>query len=154
MCSSDLGGPLRLSLQQAVDLALAPQGDARLQSAAQAVKQAQARAGQSRAGLLPTLEGSVSAQNLTRSLSAGGIIVNIPLSGFSFPDLVGPFTLFDFRSAVSQNILDLSVFKKYQAAKSGVTAAEAERNSVGDRVATETARLYLTAWREIGRAHV
>jgi outer membrane protein TolC len=145
--AAQAGAPLRLSLQQAVELALAPQGDARLQVAAQAVKQAQARAGQSRAGLLPTLEGSTNAQNLTRSLSAGGIIVNIPLPGFAFPDLVGPYTLFDFRSAVSQNILDLGVLKRYQAAKSGVTAAEAERNNVGDQVATQTARFYLAAWR-------
>src|SRR5437899_2098894 len=57
---------LRLSLKEAVGIALAPGGNVRVRLAAESIRQARARAGQSRAALLPRVEASIGEQNLTR----------------------------------------------------------------------------------------
>jgi hypothetical protein len=76
------GSQLELSLKQAVDLALAPQGNVRVQLAEELVRQAQARSAQSRAALLPNIESFVSQQNRTVNLAAFGIQIVIPIPGF------------------------------------------------------------------------
>src|SRR5437870_2689113 len=70
---------LAISLKQAVELALAPQGNVRVQLAEELIRQAQARWSQSRAALLPNLDASVSQQNQTRNLTALGIRIVIPI---------------------------------------------------------------------------
>lgn len=139
--------PVRLSLEQAVEMALAPEGNARVQLAAHQVRQAEARTSQARAALLPDVAASVGEQNQTRNLAAFGIRFEVPLPGFAFPELVGPFTTFDARASVAQNIFDLSAVRRYQAARRGARAAAAERESVAEQVAAQVARLYLAAQR-------
>ena len=65
--------PLRLSMKRAVELATSPEGNASIQIAGEAVKQAQSREAQARAALLPALDAAVTEQNLTRNLAAMGI---------------------------------------------------------------------------------
>ncbi len=74
-------GRARLSLRSAVEMALAPEGNARVQLAREAVRQAQARSAQSRAALLPDLSSTLSQQKLTRNLSALGVRFNLPAAG-------------------------------------------------------------------------
>ena len=50
--------PLELSLKQAIEMALAPDGNARVRLAQEAVRQAQSRSAQARAALLPNLDAS------------------------------------------------------------------------------------------------
>ncbi len=150
---------LRLSLKEAMEIALSPEGNFRVRQAAESVLQARARAGQSRAALLPRLEASVSEQNLTRNLEAFGIRFNIPVPGFSVPVFVGPFNVFDARAAVSQTILDLSSIRRHQASRAGVLQASAESENTRDLVRGQVARLYLNAQRadqvlETARANV
>lgn len=46
--------PLKLSLKQAVDLALSPDGSTQVQLAGEGIRQAQAKSAESRSALLPT----------------------------------------------------------------------------------------------------
>ena len=89
---------LAISLRQAVDLATAPDGNARVALAAELVEQANSQSNQSRAALLPHVEGSVSQQSIVRNLEAVGFQFDTPpFPGFNFPVVVGPFDVFDAR---------------------------------------------------------
>jgi outer membrane protein TolC len=138
---------LRLNLKQAVDLALGPEGSARIRLAEELIRQAEARSAQSRAALLPNLDATVSQQSVTRNLAAFGIRVQLPIPGFSFPVFVGPFNVFDARATASQTVFDLSSFRRYQAAKAGISHAEAEREGAQDEVREQVARAYLAVLR-------
>ncbi|MBI3940349.1 MAG: TolC family protein [Acidobacteria bacterium] len=139
--------PLRLSLKQAVDLALAPEGNARIQLAEALVRQTEARRMQSRAALLPSLESSLLEQNQTRNLAAFGIRIAAPIPGFQFPEVVGPFTVFDARLTLSQSLLDFSSIRRYQASHLAVGAARTESESARDAITGLVSRLYATALR-------
>ncbi|MBI4456089.1 MAG: TolC family protein [Acidobacteria bacterium] len=142
---------LQLSLKQAVDLALAPEGNAQVQLANELVRQTRDRLAQSRAPLLPNFESSVLQQNLTRNLAAFGIRIATPIPGFRFPEIVGPFDVFDARLTVSQSIFDFSSIRRFQAARIGVRVAETEVENVQDGVAAQVARLYVSALRAEAR---
>ena len=150
---------LPLSLKQAIDLALAPQGNVRVQLAEELIRQAQARSAQARAALLPNLDSSVSLQNQTRNLAAFGIRIAIPLPGFVSPEFVGPFNTFDARATLSQSIFDLSLIRRFQASRAGLQSTRMEKESTDDQVANQVARAYLTGLRaeakvEANRANV
>src|ERR1044071_8446621 len=114
--------PLQLSLKRAVEIATSPEGSARIQLAGEAVKAAESRQSQARAALLPNLDGSFTAQNLTRNLEAMGVRFESPIPGFQFPTFVGPFTTVDARVTGSQSEFDFSSFRQVQEARTGVTA--------------------------------
>ncbi|HYK90914.1 MAG TPA: TolC family protein [Acidobacteriota bacterium] len=145
--ATDPDRTLQLSLKQAVDIALSPDGNARVRIAEQLIRQAQARSAQARAALLPNLDASVSQQSQTRNLAAFGIRIQLPIPGFVFPTFVGPFSVFDARAAASQSVFDLSSIRRFQASRSGVTQAEAERESTQDQVVDQVARAYLASLR-------
>src|ERR1700720_4291044 len=82
---------LQLSLKQAVEMALAPEGSTRVKLAEEAMKQAEARRLEARAALLPDLEGYIQDQSETNNLKAFGFRVDAPpIPGFSVPAFVGP----------------------------------------------------------------
>lgn len=137
--------PLALSLNQAVDLALAPEGNARAQLAREMIRQARARAAQSRASLLPTVESGVAYQNQTRNLAAFGIRIELPIPGFHFPAMVGPFNTFDARATASQSLFDAASIRRFQAARTGVRAAESDDGGTRDQVTAAVAKAYLAA---------
>jgi hypothetical protein len=83
--ASSSGTSVELSLKQAVDLALAPDGNARVQLAEEFVRQAAARSAQARAALLPNLDGSLMQENRTVNLAALGIQIKLPIPGFVSP---------------------------------------------------------------------
>ncbi len=84
---------LSLSMKQAVDLALSPDGNARVQLAQELIRQSTTRAAQARATLLPNADAAFTTQNFTRNLKAFGVTVPIP----GFPEVVGPITTYDWR---------------------------------------------------------
>jgi outer membrane protein len=134
---------LRLSMEQAVEIALSPEGNTRILMAEEMIRQARAQAGQARAALLPNVEASIGQQNQTRNLEAVGLHFQIPIAGFTFPTLVGPFSVFDARATASQSVLDLSSIKRFQASRAGISQAEAERESAQDQVRNLVAHAYL-----------
>jgi outer membrane protein len=149
--SEDSGsGRLVLSLQKAVQMAISPEGNAQIQISGEALKQARARAAQARAALLPNVDSSVSYRNTTTNLRAFGLgfsIATIPGFPFSFPELVGPFNVFDARLTGSQTIFDFSSIRRFQASKAGTSAAESEMENAEEQVAARVARAYLSAIR-------
>ncbi len=139
--------PLELSLKQAVEMALAPDGNARVRLAQEAVKQAQSRSAQARAALLPNLDASVSEQNQTRNLASFGIKIAVPIPGFTFPEFVGPFSTFDARFSATQSVFDFGAIRRYQAARTSIQTAGEENDAAKDQVAGQVARQYLAAVR-------
>ncbi len=144
--------PLKLSMKQAVELALSPDGSARVQIAGESVRQAQMRSAESRAALLPDLESYVTERNQTENLAALGVSFHIPIPGFTFPTIVGPFNTFDARVTATQSVFDFSSIRKFQAARTGVRAAQADSDSARDQVSAQVASLYMMALAE--QAHV
>jgi outer membrane protein len=143
VCAAD--GPLPLSLRRAIDIASSPEGNTNVQLSGEALKQAQARSAQARAALLPDVNGSFGERNQTVNLAAMGIGFNLPILGFAFPRLVGPFTTMDARVTGSQTVFDFASIRRYQASKSGVEAAKSDAANVNDAVAAQVARAYLAA---------
>src|SRR5262245_57556000 len=80
--------PITISLKQAVDAALEPDGNTRIQLAEQMVRQAEARAAVARASLLPDTSASIGQQSRTTNLSAYGLQTG-EQSG-----IVGPYSTF------------------------------------------------------------
>jgi outer membrane protein len=140
-----------LSLKEAVELALSPEGNARARLAGQAVQIAGSRASQARAALLPNLDAAITEQDQTRNLAAMGIKFSIPIPGFTFPELVGPFGVFDARATVSQSLFDLSAIRRFQAARSAVRAARSDRAGADESVMGDVTRDYLLAWQAQSR---
>ena len=139
---------LQLSMKQAVDIALAPEGNTRVKLAEEAIKQAEARANQSRAALLPNLDGTISDQSETNNLKAFGFqFQTLPIPGFSIPSFVGPFELFDARVSATQTVLDFSAIRTYQASKIAIQAVKADNEGTRDQVTDQVARAYLSGLR-------
>lgn len=139
---------LQLSLKQAVDIALAPEGNTRVKLAEEAIRQAEARSAESRAALLPNLDSSITDENQTRNLKAFGFqFPNVPVLGFTIPTFVGPFDVFDARANANMNIFDFSAIRNYQASKVAIEAVKAENQGTRDQVTDQVARAYLTGLR-------
>lgn len=135
-----------LTLKQAVDLALAPEGNVRVQLARELIRQSSTRVQQARAALLPNVDASVVEQNFTRNLKAFGVAA--PAGGpFAFPEIVGPISTFDARGTLTQSIFDFSVIKRLAASKAGVELARAEEEAARNAVSDQAARAYLSLMR-------
>src|SRR5208282_2528498 len=105
LLAQDARAPISLSLKRAVEIATSPEGSAKVQLAAEALKQAQARSAEARAAFLPDLESSFSDESRTVNLAAQGLTsIKLPFAGFEFPTLVGPFDTMDARATVTQNV--------------------------------------------------
>lgn len=138
---------IQLSLKKAVEIALAPQGNSRVQLALESVKLAKARSAQARAALLPNLDGYVSQKNRTVNLQAIGVGVGPLAPLIENLTLVGPFNTFDARANLSQTVLDFSAIKRFQASRAGVSQAQAEDESTRDQTRELVTKAYLVALR-------
>ena len=142
--------PLVLSLKRAVELATSPKGSAQMQLAGEALRQAKARSEQARAALLPNVESSLTYRDQTVNLRANGLnfnILTLPGLTFAFPAMVGPFSVMDARITGSQSIFDFSSIRRFQASRSGISAAQADEDNTEEQVAARVARAYLLAIR-------
>ena len=142
-------GPIDLTLKHAVEVAISAEGNTNIQLSGWALKQAQARALQARAALLPDLEGAFSDRSSTVNLAAQGLTsIKLPIpGGFSFPSFVGPFSSADARLSVQQSVFDFASIRRLQASKVGVSAATQDMDSTAEKVAAQVARAYLAAVR-------
>jgi len=148
LCAVTLSAaPLELSLKRAVQLAVSPDGSARVRLAEESRKQAESRSTQAKAALLPDLSAGFNVQNLTRNLAAMGISVAVPIPGFRFPTFVGPFNTIDARVSATQSVFDISAIRRYQASKVVAASARSELRGSEEQVAAQVARAYLTAMR-------
>ena len=140
---------LPLSLRQAVEIALATEGNIRTRLAREGLDQAGARSAQARAALLPNLSSSLNYRDQTVNLRANGLRFQIPIEGtaFSFPELVGPYTVMDARISGTQSIFDYGAIRRFQSARAAVSAAQREVEGAEEEVAARIARAYLSAVR-------
>lgn len=149
---------LALSLRQAVEMATAPGGAARLELAREAARAAEARQRQALAPLLPNVDGSYTFRSFTNNLASFGI--QLPaVPGIAFPVFVGPIEVQDARASASQSLFDLAAIRRWQAAKAHARAAEMERDEALLKTKGAVARAYLNALRadaalEAARANV
>jgi len=149
---------LRLSLREAVEMAVAPGGAARADLAREAARAAEARRRQALAPLLPNVDGSYTFRSFTNNLASFGI--QFPAApGIAFPVFVGPIDVQDARASASQSLFDLAAIRRWQAAKAQARAAAAETEEALLRTRAAAAKAYLNALRadavlEAARANV
>jgi outer membrane protein len=138
------GAPAAMSLGEAVSIAAS--GTPAVQVAALRMAGAEARRGQARAALLPTLSGSAFSLERTYSLKATGIsFPKIP--GFSFPDLIGPVNQVDARLRASQSLFDAASWLRVRSAGLGVGVSRAEVEGSAETAAQTVALAYVRASR-------
>jgi outer membrane protein len=134
---------VRLSLEQAVGLALKqnPTQQIAKLNAAESVQDKNI----SRAELLPQADFRVadSANRINIQAQFGG--TRIP----GLPQHVGPYQLFSAGPSFSTPILDLSLWKKYQASRSGVDAAKANSLSTREQVTLLVVSQYIGTLRNV-----
>src|SRR6202166_4739458 len=139
---------LPLSLKRAVEIALAPDGSPRVTLSQESIRQAETRRLEARAAFLPDLESSVSDQRETVNLRTFGFnFTSALVPGFTFPSIVGPFSVFDARATASQTVFDFSSIRKYQEAKVNIEAAKSDFDATKNQVTDQVARAYVTTLR-------
>ena len=140
-------GTLQLSLKHAVEIAVTPEGSAKVALAQQLIRQAEDRVTESRAAFLPDIDGQVQEYNETVNLRAFGINFAAPVPGFSLPSIAGPFTVFDARASVQQSVFSYSDISKYQASRMSLLATRSDMSTTKDQVSDQVSRAYLTCLR-------
>jgi outer membrane protein TolC len=141
---------LQVSLKRAVEIALSPDGNNRVQLAVESIRIAEGQSAEARAAFLPSVDGTASYRNFTQNLAAFGISsqsFGLPGVVLPIPTVVGPINVYDMRLSGSLNILDASSIRRYQAARSAVQAAKADAQGTKDQVADQVARAYMTVIR-------
>jgi outer membrane protein len=129
---------LSLTLQQAVHLAL--ENNLQAQLAREGISQATGEKGLGLSALLPNLSGAAYQANLTSNLAAMG------LTAATFPGLdpfVGPFSRFDARVQLVQNVFNLAAIRRYQASAHGLALAREQERSAEQQVMIATVLSYL-----------
>ena len=120
-------------------------------------EQAEARARQSRAALLPTIEALGADGQRTFNTATLGLDLPTgtnPVTGEPNPPLfdqqgevLGPFRTIDLRGRASQTLFDYSAVERYRAARSSATASGADAASVAEQAASAAAAAYLRVLR-------
>jgi len=130
---------LREAIQRALEYNLGGVG------LATAVQQARGQARVSRSALLPNLNGALREDVQQTNLRAQGIRINLPIKGFSFPNIVGPFNYFDLRATLTQSVADMTAINNYRAARETVRADEQSMQDARDLIVLATGGAYLQA---------
>jgi len=108
-----------------------------------AVRQAQGQSQVARSALLPNASGYL-AENLQQTnLAAEGFRIHIPIPGFSFPTIIGPYNNIDLRGSVSQSIYDPTAWNNYHSSKDAVHAAQFSARDARDAVVLAVCGAYL-----------
>jgi len=136
---------MQLTLKRAVDIALTPEGSARVALAEQSIRASQTHVDQARSAFFPSVDGSVNERSQTVNLHTFGFNFDFP--GFSIPSVVGPFSIFDARASAQMTVLDFTTIRKYRASRSGLQASKADLDVTKDQVSEQVARAYLDSLR-------
>jgi outer membrane protein TolC len=138
LCLSQPSAPYRLTLQDTIQKAL--QANLNVLVAGTRVDEARASLERSRsAALLPRINAQTYASVQNRNLRAFGI--SLP----SMPEVVGPFSNYDFRVYVQQNLIDLQSRRAMKAGEFAVEAGKLDEKDVRDLIVRSVAALYLNA---------
>ncbi len=110
-----------------------------------AVQQARGQARVSRSALMPNLNGALREDVQQSNLAAEGLRINLPVKGFKFPTIVGPFNYFDLRATLTQSVADMTAINNYRAAREIVHADEQSLQDARDLIVLATGGAYLQA---------
>jgi outer membrane protein TolC len=108
-----------------------------------AVRQAQGQSQVARSALLPNISGYLAETLQQTNLAAEGVKIHIPIPGFTFPTIVGPYNNIDLRGSVSQSILDLTAWNNYRSSKEEYHAAQFSARDARDQVVLAVCGAYL-----------
>ncbi|HEY2380009.1 MAG TPA: TolC family protein [Terriglobia bacterium] len=154
--SPPAAGPMKLTLKQAIDTALIPEGNALLQLAAEGVEQAKAHATRLHADQKPDFQGVFSTQTVALNLASLGLPAGITLDGVNLSQISGSYSITQAKVMVNQKFLDMGLSERVKAARTGIGVAQSDEENTKDRVAGEVAKLYLWASRldaKVSAAH-
>jgi outer membrane protein TolC len=133
----------KLSLHEAIQRALEYNlGGVGLSTA---VQQARGQARVSRSALLPNINGALREDVQQTNLRAEGLRISLPVKGFTFPTIVGPFNYFDLRATLTQSVADMTALNNYRAARETVRADEQTMQDARDLIVLATGGAYLQA---------
>jgi outer membrane protein len=138
---------MSLTLDKAMEIALAPDGATRVRLAQESIRQAESRERQALGALLPNIESGFTYQNFTRNLAAFGVGFNIPIAGLVFPAVVGPIDTLDFRATATFSVFDLSSIRRWQSSKAALSAIRADRDAAVAQTSGQVAKAYTYALR-------
>ena len=100
------------------------------------------------AALLPRVTSQVYANYQNRNLRAFGISV----PGLPLPNVVGPFSNYDFRIYAQQNVVDLASYRALKASELSLDAGKMDEQDARDLIVRVIAALYLNAQSAQARA--
>jgi outer membrane protein TolC len=139
--------PFRLTLQDAIQKAL--EANLSVLEAGTRVDEGEGtRERRLSAALLPRLNAQTYANVQNRNLRAFGISV----PGLPIPNVVGPFSNYDFRIYAQQNIVDLESYRGLKASEHALDAGKMDERDARDLIVRVIAGLYLNAQSAAARA--
>src|SRR5919106_52545 len=112
----------RLPLSEAVVRALG--FNLGLINATAAARSVEADVRTARSAFLPRVHVDYTQARRDTNLAAAGIHIDLPLPGFVFPTVVGPFNVVDVRVHLSQSIVNLSDWNAFRAARESVRESD------------------------------
>jgi outer membrane protein TolC len=131
--------PVKLTLQDAIHRAL--QANLSVLEARTRIDEDQGAETRSQAALLPRVSAQTYANYQNRNLRAFGISV----PGLPLPNVVGPFSNYDFRIYAQQNLLDLGSLHSFKASQRALDADKLTEQDARDLIVRLAASLYLNA---------
>jgi outer membrane protein TolC len=139
--ATPLSGPLSLrdAIERGLEYNLSGVG------LAHALRLAQGQQVVARSALRPSIVGDVRSTEQKVNLAANGVQFDIPVPGFSLPDTVGPYNVFDLRARLTQSVLNLTALNNYRAARESVRASELTARDARDAVVLAVGGAYLQA---------
>ncbi len=137
--------PYRLTLQDAIQKGL--QANLSVLAAGTRVEEAEGtRMRRLSAALLPRVNAQAYANVQNRDLRAFGI--SLP----GMPEVVGPFSNYDFRVYAQQNVIDLGSYRELKASERALDAGKMDERDARDLIVRAIAALYLNAQSAAARA--
>jgi len=137
---ADQKPPLRLTLRDAVQLALKQNPEVQISNLSVAQSEEDRRI--ARAGLMPQASVTTLERVSRRNLEA---FIGRRLPGV--PQHAGPFTTFEAGPAFSMPVFDLTLWRRFQAASQGVKGHQAQELTVREQTALLVASQYLASLR-------
>ena len=138
--------PYRLTLEDAIEKAL--RANLNVLVAGTRVGEDEGTRERSLAALLPHANAQVYANYQNRDLRAFGISV----PGLPLPNVVGPFSNYDFRIYAQQSVVDLASYRALKASERGLEADKMSEQDARDLIVRAVAGLYLNAQSAQARA--
>ena len=138
---------MELSYSKAIEIALAPEGNTKVQLAAEAIQAAKARQAVALSFLLPNVDGAWTARSFTQDLETFGLQISVPIPGFQIPAFVGPVSVYDLRATATQTVFDMSTIRRLQSAKAQVAAAKLDSVEARVQAAALAGKAYMNAVR-------